>query len=277
MIESETNVFDRGGIGHVDLRERRFGRFFVRREGGAIGQRNGSLTARVWTDCRRPPIYGIGPASVATAGRRFIMRAIAFALLIAAAPMATSAAIAAEPTASKDVAALPAGAYQIDPTHTSVTWRVSHLGLSGYTARFDKISGSLKLDPKAPEASMLSVSIETNSVSTGLPNFDKKIATDYFKAETSPKIDFQSGKVQRTGADTALVTGNLTLAGVTKPVTLDVTWNGGTFNRFAQAYGIGFSVTGKIKRSDFGLTQLAGAVGDEVELLIQAEFVNKGQ
>ena len=205
------------------------------------------------------------------------MRALAIALLVAAAPIATSAAFAAEPVAAKDVAAVPAGAYQLEPTHTSVTWRVSHLGLSNYTARFDKISGSLKLDPKAPEASLLSVTIDPNSVSTGLPNFDKEIAAKFFKAETSPKIDFQSGKVQKTGADTALVTGNLTLAGVTKPVTLEVKWNGGGFNKYAQAYGLGFSATGKLKRSDFGLTQLSGVVGDEVELLIQAEFINKGQ
>lgn len=211
------------------------------------------------------------------------MRALAFALLVAAspvialAPVAAAPAMAAEPVAPKDLKAVPAGTFQLDPTHTSVTWRVSHFGLTQYTARFDKISGSLKVDPKAPEASFLSVSIDANSVNTGLPNFDKKIATDYFKAETAPKIDFQSGKVQLTGPDKAFVTGNLTFAGVTKPVTLDVTWNGGTFNKFAQAYVLGFSATGKLKRSDFGLTQLQGVVGDEVELLIQAEFANKGQ
>jgi len=210
------------------------------------------------------------------------MRAFALALLVAAAPLVAAPlvaapAFAAEPAASKDLTAVPAGTYQLDPTHTSVVWRVSHLGLSNYTARFDKITGSLKVDPKAPEASFIAVTIDPNSVSTGLPAFDKKIATDYFKAETAPKIEFQSGKVQTTGADTAFVTGNLTLAGVTKPVTLDVKWNGGGFNRFAQAYGLGFSATGKFKRSDFGVTQVAGAVGDEVELLIQAEFVNKGQ
>ena len=202
------------------------------------------------------------------------MRSLALALLLAAAPMAAAPAFAAEPVAPKDVAATPAGTYQLDASHTSVTWRVSHLGLTQYTGRFDKISGSLKIDPKAPEASMLSIAIDPNSVSTGLPNFDKKIATDYFKGAP---IDFQSGKVQRTGPDTALVTGNLTFAGVTKPVTLDVKWNGGIFSKFAQGHVLGFSATGKLKRSEFGVTQLAGAVGDEVELLIQAEFLNKGQ
>lgn len=211
------------------------------------------------------------------------MRALAFALLLAAspvialAPVAAAPAMAAEPVAPKDLAAVPAGAYQLDPTHTSVVWRVSHLGLTNYTARFDKITGSLKVDPKAPEASFLAVSIDPTSVNTGLPNFDKKLATDYFKAETAPKIDFQSGKVQVTGPDKAFVTGNLTFAGVTKPVTLEVTWNGGTFNRFAQAYVLGFSAKGKLKRSEFGLMQLQGMIGDEVELLIEAEFQNKGQ
>jgi len=202
------------------------------------------------------------------------MRTLAIAFLLAITPVAANA---VEPVAAKDLAAVPAGAYVADPTHTSVVWRVSHFGLSNYTGRFDKISGTLKVDPKAPEATVAAISIDAASVSTGLPNFDKEIATKFFKSDTAPKIEFQSVKVQKTGADTALVTGNLTLAGVVKPVTLDVKWNGGAFNKFAQAYDLGFSATAKIKRSDFGLTQLTGIVGDEVEILIQSEFVNKGQ
>lgn len=177
---------------------------------------------------------------------------------------------------TKDVAATPAGKYDLDPAHTSVTWRVRHLGISNYTARFDKISGSLTIDPKAPEASMLTVSIDPKSVSTGLPAFDAKLAKDAFGADAHPAITFVSGKVNQTGPDTAFVTGNLTLKGVTKPVTLEVTWNGGLFSKFAQGHVIGFSAKGALKRSDFGVTNWAGAVGDDVELLIEAEFQNRG-
>jgi len=175
-----------------------------------------------------------------------------------------------------DVAAAPAGAYKLDPTHASVTWSLSHAGLSQYTARFNTISGELDFDPAAPENSRLSVRIDPASVSTGLPSFDEELSTDgkYFDTDTHKDILFVSTQSVKTGQNTGRVTGNLTLKGVTKPVTLDVTYNGAGKSFGNPGKTLGFSATGQVLRSDFGIASLLTnfGIGDEVTLRIEAEF-----
>jgi polyisoprenoid-binding protein YceI len=175
-----------------------------------------------------------------------------------------------------NLAAQPAGVYEIEPTHTSVTWRLSHAGLSTYTARFDKISGEIQFNPQAPTTSSATIMIDPNSVNTGLTEFDKKIAKDVFKAETTPMIIFKSTSLAATSATTGTMTGDLTIAGMTKPMTLTVTYNTGRMSPFARRQNVGFSAIGKIKRSDWGMTNwAAGGVGDDVDLIIEAEFLKK--
>lgn len=203
---------------------------------------------------------------------RALLIAAAFAVA-APAPLALAQAAPAGP--SKNLADAPAGAYELDGSHASLVWKVSHLGLSAYTARFDKISGSLNFDPKAPAKSSVSISVDPTSASTGLPNFDKKIRDDYFQSAKFPAITFNSTKVEQTGPTTGKVTGDVTFLGVTKPVTLDVTWNGGVFNKFAGGYAIGFSAKGALKRSEFGFSAMTPNIGDQVDLAIEIEFVNK--
>ena len=117
--------------------------------------------------------------------------------------------------------AAPAGNYKLDPTHASVTWSLSHAGLSNYTARFNTISGALNFNPDAPQESSVDIRIDPKSVSTGLPKFDEEIATsgNYFDADNFPEIRFVSTDIKLTGDATGLITGDLTLKGVTKPVT----------------------------------------------------------
>jgi polyisoprenoid-binding protein YceI len=204
------------------------------------------------------------------------MRALMFALALAvAAPAPLVLAQAAPAGPSKNLADAPAATYTVDGNHASVVWKVSHLGLSAYTARFDKISGSLAFDPKAVTNSKVDISIDPVSVSTGLPNFDKKIRDDYFQSAKFPAITFKSTKVEQTGPTAGKVTGDLTFLGVTKPVTLDVTWNGGLFNKFAGGYALGFSAKGGLKRSEFGLSNLIPSIGDQVDLAIEIEFINR--
>ena len=175
-----------------------------------------------------------------------------------------------------DVAQAPAGAYKLDPTHASVTWSLSHAGLSQYTARFNTISGELDFDPAAPENSRLSVRIDPASVSTGLPSFDEELSTDgkYFDTDAHKDILFVSTQSVKTGQNTGRVTGNLTLKGVTKPVTLDVTYNGAGKSFGNPGKTLGFSATGELLRSDFGVgTFLTNfGIGDKVTLRIEAEF-----
>ena len=174
-----------------------------------------------------------------------------------------------------DVAAAPEGAYILDPAHASVNWSLSHAGLSFYTARFDDITGALDFDPNAPTASRLDVKIDPKSVSTGDPDWDNKLATDgkYFDGNTHSEIRFVSTSAVKTSGNTGKVTGDLTLKGVTLPVTLDVTYNGAGKSFGNPGATLGFSAIGKINRSEWGMTTLTNfGIGDEVTLRIEAEF-----
>ena len=197
--------------------------------------------------------------------------------LALAAGLALAAAVPASAQLATDV---PAGTFKIDPTHVSVTWKVMHMGLSNYTARFAKIDGTLTFDPAKPETSKLSATIDPTSIKTDFPfvekeNFDKVLATSakWFNSEFFDKIEFKSTAVKMTGAKTADVTGDLTLLGVTKPVVLKVTFNGGmAAHPMSKKPAVGFSATGTVKRSEFGMTANIPFIGDDVAVLIEAEM-----
>ncbi|MFQ3595055.1 MAG: YceI family protein [Sphingomonadaceae bacterium] len=174
----------------------------------------------------------------------------------------------------------PAGGYALDTTHASLTWRVKHLGLSMYTARFASFDSEIMLDPKTPTNSSVTVSIDANSVRTDFPfpeteDFDKVVSEKFLGARENPTISFRSTSLKATGPTTGQLTGDLTLRGVTRPVTLDVTLNGAMEHPMRKVAALGFSAKGKLKRSDFGDTFLQGPVGDEVEILIEAEYLKK--
>lgn len=205
---------------------------------------------------------------------------IACATASATAPTSATAATAAPaaPDAAKiaNLAAQPAGTYEIELTHTSITWRLSHGGLSTYTARFDKIGGSIEFNPLAPITSSADITIDPNSINTGLPTFDAKLAKDVLKAEATPMIRFKSTNLTATSPTTGTMTGDLTVAGVTKPITLNVVYNTGRMSPFARRQNIGFSATGKMKRSEWGINDyIAFGIGDDVDLIIEAEFLKK--
>lgn len=168
-----------------------------------------------------------------------------------------------------------AGNYVLDPAHTSVVWRLSHVGLSNYTARFDKISGMLAFDPLSPENSFVDISIDPASVSTGDTEFNETIAmgSRYFAAEKYPEIRFVSTDIKITGDNTGVITGNLTFRGQTKPLSLDTIFNGAGKSFGHKGKTLGFSAKGSFLRSDFGLTTLSNfGIGDEIKLHIETEF-----
>lgn len=230
--------------------------------------------------------------------RNFLLSVSAIALVACGAPSASEAspatpeAAVAETTAGPAEAPAPelgpAGTYDLDPTHASLTWKINHFGLSDYTARFTGISGTLVFDPEDLSASVLDVTVDPASVETDFPGdfkashpdspfdtFDQEISESeaYFNAVAFPAITFKSTDVTATGANTGTVTGDLTFRGVTKPVTLDVTYNGtASFPWAPEQPKIGFSATGSLKRSDFGLDIMVPSLGDEVDLLIEVEF-----
>jgi polyisoprenoid-binding protein YceI len=182
----------------------------------------------------------------------------------------------------------PPGEYTMDPAHSSVNFRISHLGLSHYTARFTKMDGKLVFDPANPAAQSVSATIDARSLQTNYPepaklDFDSKIENEFLGADKFPQIIFKSAKVEVTGPRTAKVTGDLTLHGVTKPVVLEATFNGGYKPNSMDPLGarIGFSAKATFKRSDFGLTAGIPApgttmgVGDDIDVAIETELTKK--
>lgn len=196
-------------------------------------------------------------------------------------PLALSAcAFTAAPPTPQSLQSLPAGTYQLEKPHGSLLFRVKHLGLSYYTGRLTDFDATLDFDPKNPTASHVKAIINPLSVRAEHPTdatWDKRIGEDLLEGAQFPQIVFDSTKVETTGDFTGKVTGNLTLMGVTQPVTLDVTYNGSMDS--AALYGgrpaVGFSARGKFNRSDFGLTRYSSIVSDDVEIVLEVEFTRR--
>jgi polyisoprenoid-binding protein YceI len=166
------------------------------------------------------------------------------------------------------------GAYTLDPTHTSVIFAVRHMGLADYYGRFDTVSGSLDFDPDNPTASRVLVDIDTASVNTNSDALEKMLrSASMFDTGKHPTATFTSTGIDQSGAAIGQVTGELTMAGATAPLTLEATFNGSVNDLLRGAYVVGFSAKGKFNRSTFGMTQWDFAVGDEISLIIEAEFV----
>lgn len=172
--------------------------------------------------------------------------------------------------------ALRPGAYRLDPEHSTILWKVDHLGYSTFVGRFDRLDATLDFDPEQPAGSVLEVRVETGSVSTHPPGFaDTLRGGSWLDSATYPEARFVSREIRVTGEDTGLVIGDLTLLGVTRPVTLDVVFNGGAANFVTGRYTLGFAASAVLDRTEFGMTSLAPAIGSEVTLEIHAEFLRE--
>ena len=169
------------------------------------------------------------------------------------------------------VSAQAAETYTLDASHTAVTFHINHFGFSNPSGKFMNVEGSVTLDEKDPAKSSVEVTIPVAKLETGVPKLNEHLMTkDFFDVATYPTAIFKSDKVEVTGASTAKVTGNLTLHGVTKPVTLDVTLNKIGENMMKKKTA-GFSATATLKRSDFGITTYIPNLGDDVKLDIESE------
>ena len=174
---------------------------------------------------------------------------------------------------------VPSGSYPVDLSHASVVWKVSHFGLSTYVGRFTDFSADLTLDSADFTNSAVSVAIKTDSIDTAYPfadekDFNKTLATDWFESAEYPLITFESTKVGPLVDGKSQVTGNLSMAGETHPVVLNVTLNNAIeshpINKVAT---IGFSATAEIDRSVWGVSNLVQAVSANVRIEIEGEFL----
>jgi polyisoprenoid-binding protein YceI len=184
--------------------------------------------------------------------------------------------------AGDTVPAVPAGAYTLDKAHANITFRVNHLGFSHYTAQFKSFDAQLQFDPKNLAASSVSASIDPHSLDLNSPPpgfVDQLLGEKWLDATKYPTMTFHSTKVEALVGNAARVTGDFTLHGVTRPVVLDVTFNGGYAGHAMDPHArIGFSANGTLKRSQFGITYgipqpgTTMGVGDDVAIAIEAEF-----
>ena len=196
----------------------------------------------------------------------------AFAALLSLSSLAMPA--AAQEIASKDPKAVKSGTYKAEPYHTQVGFSLSHFGFSEFSGLLSGASGTLQLDPANLAGAKLDITIPVQTVLTTVPKLDDELKGDkWFDAAKFPNATFVSTKVTKAGNDTATILGNLTLHGVTKPVTLKARLIGSGVNPLDKTYTLGFQATGIIKRGDFGVKQYLPMVGDNVTLKIDAAFV----
>ena len=165
--------------------------------------------------------------------------------------------------------------YTLDPNHTQVQFGWNHFGFSNPEAVFGKVDATLEFDEADPTKSTVTATIPISSVNSDVPKLDEHLQTpDFFDAAKYPNATFKSTKVEKGAApDHLKVTGNLTLHGVTKPVTLDVTVNKVGEHPMRKAPAAGFDATATVKRSDFGITKYVPGVSDDVKLQITVEAV----
>jgi polyisoprenoid-binding protein YceI len=176
---------------------------------------------------------------------------------------------------SDSPAQAPGGVYRLEGAHSQLLFSVLHGGLTDYYGRFDKLSGTLTFDSHQPEKSTVSIQVDTASVDTPSAGLNNELqGPDVFDAAKFGDAVFKSTSIARSSPTAGTITGDLTLHGVTKPVTLDATFTGGEANPLGSGYSVGFKATATIKRTDFGITGMRWEpfVGDDVKLIIVAMF-----
>lgn len=205
--------------------------------------------------------------------RKFLIPAAAF-VTIAGGTALIAQQMPATPGA-KDPSRVSGGTYQIDPGHTQIAFAYDHMGFSNNFGLISQPTGTLTLDPKKPTAAKVSVNIPIANLRTGVPALDEHLMkSDFFDTAKFPNATFVSTSVKPDGATSAEITGNLTIKGVTKPVTLNADFYGAG-KAPAMAGGkenVGFVATTAVKRSDFNMGYGVPMVGDTIELKIVAAF-----
>jgi polyisoprenoid-binding protein YceI len=179
----------------------------------------------------------------------------------------------------------PSGEYALDPNHSTLGVRVPHFGLAHYQFRFNALSGAMSFNGENPAQSTVTITVDTTTLDTpyiGETDFDAQLQnSEWLDSATHPTATFTSTSVEQTGANTARVTGDLTIRGVTHPATFDVTYNGSWRQHPAGVplSGVGFTARGTIQRSHSGVVpglppagDPGSGIGDEIDLVFEAEF-----
>jgi polyisoprenoid-binding protein YceI len=204
--------------------------------------------------------------------RRFYL---ALPLLIAAPLLAEEPATPVLPGVA-DAARVAAGSYEVDSKHTQVNWQVNHFGFNDYFGLFGDVTGTLDIDPANLAAAKVDVTIPIASIATSSAGLTKHLQTpDFFDVAKFAKARFVSTSVTADGPR-AMIKGDLTMLGVTKPVELETRFEGAGDNPMSKKATVGFHASTTIKRSEWGMTKYVPMVGDEVKLRISVAFEKKG-
>lgn len=175
-----------------------------------------------------------------------------------------------------DLTALEPGNYTLDPHHTTVLFKISHLGVSQFVGRFNRARAELDYRPEDPAASRIRASVEIDSLDVNRPDFAETLKScDWLCAERYPEARFESKGRARQSGNRLIFTGELLFRGVRQPAELGVSINGATTNRLNGDYIVGFDANLTFKRSDFLMDKYIPAVGDDVAVEVYAEFVRQ--
>lgn len=159
--------------------------------------------------------------------------------------------------------------YVLDGSHTKINFSIGHFFVSATQGQFTSFDGNLNFDPQAPEQGTVIIHVSPGSISTDNAARDAHLRTsDFFDVDKFPQVTFQSRNLVKNSGNTGTLSGTLSLHGVTRPIKLNVTLHTPDLD----ANRLDFSVTGTLKRSDYGMTNYLGVIGDEVTFDIQAEF-----
>jgi polyisoprenoid-binding protein YceI len=178
-------------------------------------------------------------------------------------------------TESLEGSDIPSGIYAVDPSHTYVTFSYLHQGLSYPLLRATSIDGELDYDASDISSSRVNVSVAADSIRTNVDHFDKELASrKFFNAEKFPYINFTTDSYNPISDTEGILNGQITIRGITEPLELAVTLNNALVHPMLDIPVIGFSATGSLSRSDFGLDRFVPVVSDTVAFNIEIEFLH---
>lgn len=168
--------------------------------------------------------------------------------------------------------------FELDKAHTQILFFVDHLGFSTSQGEFHDYDATFEFNQTEPEKSKIDVVIQTSSIDMDDEKWNDHLKNpDFFDVEKFPTMTFKSTKIEKTGENTGLLHGDLTILETTKPVTLDVVFNKADIHPFSKKFTAGFSATTKIKRSDYNMNYGLPMIGDEVDIMIELEANRKDE
>ncbi len=205
-------------------------------------------------------------------------RAALAALLLAPALAGCASAVAPllKPHVTTETVRLKAGDWSLDPAHAALLFHINHLGFSDLVGRFETFDAVLTGDPSDPETLRVSATIDVASLDMANDAFAEELKSpDWFDAATYSQASFRTLSVIPETATTARIDGELTLHGITRPITLQAMFNGTGYDAIRGSDVAGFSATTTINRSDFGVSKYSGLITDDIRIEIQAEFLKQ--